>query len=155
VQPKQPADVGAAVVAAILALVALAALWGARNFSSMGSWFPNTISVILLGASLLAAWRSLRGRGRKDRSMARDGALRSGLLIVVLLAWILLLETTGFVVTSIAAFLVLALVANRDPLTPKRIAGYVIASAVIVLAFHFLFVDILKVQLPRGTLGWW
>jgi hypothetical protein len=80
---------------------------------------------------------------------------RSGLLIVVLLAWILLLETTGFVVTSIAAFLVLALVANRDPLTPKRIAGYVIASAVIVLAFHFLFVDILKVQLPRGTLGWW
>lgn len=154
-QPKQPADIGAAVVAAILALVALAALWGARAFSSMGSWFPNTIGIILLGASLLAGWRSLRGLGRKDRSMARDGALRSGLLIVVLLAWILLLETIGFVVTSIAAFLVLALVANRDPLSPMRIAGYLVASVVIVLAFHFLFVDILKVQLPRGTLGWW
>ena len=49
----------------------------------------------------------------------------------------------------------LALVANRDPLSPKRIVGYLVASVVIVLAFHFLFVDILKVQLPRGTMGWW
>lgn len=154
-QPKQPADVGTAIVAAVLALVAVAALWGATAFSSMGSWFPTTIAGIMLVASLLVAQRALRGRGRKDRSMARDGALRSGLLIVVMLAWIGLLETVGFVVTSIAAFLVLAIVANRDPVTVRRVALYVVASVVVVLAFRFLFVDVLSVQLPRGILGWW
>jgi hypothetical protein len=151
VQPKQPADVGAAVVAGLLALVAVAALWGAREFSSMGSWFPNTIAGILLATSLLGIWRSLRGRGRKDRTMARDGALRSGLLIAVMLAWIAFLEMFGFLVTSIVAFLALALVANRDPLTLRRVAVYVVAAIVIVLAFQYLFVDVLQVQLPKGT----
>jgi len=155
VQAKQPADVGAAIVAALLALVAVAAFWGATAFSPMGSWFPKAISGIMLVASLLVVWRSLRGRGHKDRSMARDGAVRSGLLIAVMLGWIALLETVGFVVTSVVAFLVLALVANRDRVTVRRVVLYVVVAVVVVVAFRSLFVDVLNVQLPRGTLGWW
>lgn len=152
-RPNESADVSVMVVAGMLALLAMATLWGAREFSSMGSLFPIAIGISLLGASLIVFWRAWRGIGRKDRSLARDESVRSGVLIATMLVWIAALETVGFAVTSIVAFLVLAVAANRDPVTPRRILIYLVIAVSFVLAFHFLFVHVLKVQLPRGTIG--
>ncbi len=148
-------DVGAAVVAAVLMVIAVAALWQSAGFSSLGALFPRAIGVALLVSSAWALRRALAGSGRSRLALAPDGLLRSGLLVLVMAAWIWQLETAGFVPASIVAFILLALIANRDPFTVRRAAVLALASVVFVIAFERLFVQLLRVQLPLGTLGWW
>lgn len=148
--PTRRVDAGGAAVAALLLAIAFAALWQAREFSAFGSLFPRAIGIVLLVASGAALARALSGRS-PARNLSRHGLLRSALLMTTMILWIALLERAGFVASSSVGFLTLALIANRDPITVRRVATFAVLSLVIVVAFDLLFVQVLKVQLPRGT----
>lgn len=151
-QPTGRADRGTLVVTALLLVLAVAALWQAREFSPLGAIFPRAISAVLLLACIITLWRVLRGRTRPVRGMLQEDALRGLLLIVIMALWIALLEPVGFRVASIVAYLALALVTVREPLTIWRVTRYLLVAIVFVVAFELLFVHMLKVPLPSGTL---
>jgi hypothetical protein len=151
--PAPRVDRGAAVLAALIAAIALAALWESRRFTPFASIFPVAVGSALLICSGLVLWRVLRGRTRVSPSIGREGLLRSGALVVVMLLWVALLETVGFAPASGVGFFVLALIANREPLGAKRLAGFALAAVACVLALQLLFQNGLGVRLPAAT--WW
>ncbi len=151
-QPTSRTDAGAAAIAALLMLVAVAALWQSREFSALGAIFPRTIGTALAVGSAVSLWRSLRGRAATSRGIPRDGAMRSLLLMLVMAGWIAALDRAGFAVSGVIGFVALAAITDREPLTVGRLVRYLLAAAVVVIGFQLLFVHGLKVQLPPGTL---
>lgn len=146
-----PADRGAAVVAALLIVVAVAALWATLEFTRLGAIFPRAIGAALLVAGAVALWRALRGQGPRSRGLPRDGWLRGLLMALVMALWIGLLERVGFVVAGISAFVALAVITEREPVTWRRLLRFALIAIAVVAAFQLLFVQGLKVQLPTGS----
>lgn len=150
--PSRRLDVGTLVAAAVLLLLALAALWQSREFSALGSIFPRAIGVVMVAASVIVLWRTLRRRAPPSRGFAREGLLRGLLLIAVISLWIVLLEPAGFALAGVIAYVALALITEREPLTWWRAVRFLVVAIAFVLAFQLLFVHGLKVQLPTGSL---
>ena len=122
-QPTPRVDRSAAVMAAVLAAIAAAALWQSREFSPFAAIFPRAVGSALLLCSLLSLWRTLRGRAAPAESIDRGGAMRSAMLVLVLLLWVAMLDTAGFALASWVGFFVLTLLANRDPPSPRARGG--------------------------------
>ncbi len=150
--PSRRLDVGTLVAAAVLLLLALAALWQSREFSALGSIFPRAIGVVMVAASVIVLWRTLRRRAPPSRGFAREGLLRGLLLIAVISLWIVLLERAGFALAGVIAYVALALVTEREPLTWRRLLRFAVVAIAFVAAFQLVFVHLLKVQLPVGTI---
>lgn len=149
---RRRVDVGAATIAILLAAVAALALWQSREFSALGSIFPRTIAIGLLLASLSALLRAFAGWGSLSRGVPRDGLWRSALLASTMVLWIALLEPLGFIVSSVLGFFALALIADREAVTMRRLILFAVVAVVVVVAFNLVFVHALKVQLPHGLL---
>jgi len=152
VQSTRRIDAGAAAVAAVLMLAAVAALWESREFSAMGAIFPRTIGTALLVSGAVALWRVLRGRAPMSRGIPHDGAMRGLLLVLVMVGWIAVLEQVGFAVAGVVGFIALAAITEREPLTVARLARYLVVGVLVVIGFQLMFVQGLKVQLPSGAL---
>lgn len=151
-QPTSRTDAGAVAIAALLMLVAVAALWQSREFSALGAIFPRTIGTALAVGSAVSLWRSLRGRAPRSRGIARDGAMRSLLLVLVIAGWIAALERVGFAVAGVIGFVALAAITDRESLSVGRLIRFLLAAVLVVIGFQVLFVYGLKVQLPSGML---
>lgn len=152
VPPARPIDVGGLVASALLLLIAGAALWESRKFSALGSIFPRAIGAVMVVASVIVLWRTLRGRAPPSKGFVRDGLLRGLLLIAVISLWIAMLERAGFALAGVIAYVALALITEREPLTWRRLARFLVVAVAFVAAFQLVFVHFLKVQLPVGTL---
>ncbi len=148
--PTRRADIGAAIVAALLMAIAAGALWQSRELSPLGAIFPRTIGAALLVTGAVVLWRTLAGRAHPSRGLPRDGWMRGALMVVVMALWIALLERAGFAVAGVVAFFALAVITDREPSTPKRLLGFLVVALVVVIGFQLLFVQGLKVQLPAG-----
>ncbi|MBU1360313.1 MAG: tripartite tricarboxylate transporter TctB family protein [Gammaproteobacteria bacterium] len=139
-------------MAAVLAAIAAAALWQSREFSPFAAIFPRAVGSALLLCSLLSLWRTLRGRAAPAESIDRGGAMRSAMLVLVLLLWVAMLDTAGFALASWVGFFVLTLLANRDPLRPGRVVVFAVGALACVLLLQLLFQRGLDVRLPAGVL---
>ena len=144
-------DWKAAVVAALLAAVAVVLLWQAQAFTAFASIFPRAVGIALLACSLLVLWRVLRRRVASADGVDRAGAWRSASLVATMLLWVVLLERAGFTLTSWAGFLTLAIIANRDPLRPRRLFVFAAVALGCVLLLQLLFERGLDVRLPAGS----
>ncbi len=152
VPPPRRLDVGGVVATAILLLLAVAALLESRDFSALGSIFPRAIGAVMVVASVIVLWRTLRGRAPTSRGFVREGLLRGVLLIAVVSLWIMLLERVGFALAGVIAYVALALITEREPLTWRRLLRFAVVAIAFVAAFQLVFVQVLKVQLPAGTI---
>jgi len=152
VREPRRTDVGAITIVALLLIIAAAALWQTRDFSPLGSIFPRTIGIVLLIACVITLWRTLRRRAPMSRGLARDGWVRGAALILVMALWIALFEKVGFVAAGIAAYVALAIITERDPLTLRRLVRFLLVAVAFVVVFQLVFVQGLKVPLPVGTL---
>ncbi len=137
---------------ASLGFVALGvlALWGTGDLSPLGSVFPRAIgSAMILFAVMDIVWRWFE----RPREQRPDGSnLRRVALAAIMLLWALLLQAVGFWVTSLAASLLLMLVANHEPWTARRALGYVVSTLAVVTGLYAVFAFGLEVPLPGGIL---
>ncbi|MEP7274756.1 MAG: tripartite tricarboxylate transporter permease [Betaproteobacteria bacterium] len=145
-------DHGAAVVAALLAAVAAFALWYANAFSMFGSVFPRTIGAAMLLACFGVVVRSLRGSGKRSPGLPPHDLARSLLLVGAMALWIAVLDDAGMLLASCAGFVALALCADRERLTARRLVAFCAAGIVLVAAFALLFGRLLGVRLPAGSI---
>jgi len=149
-QLMRGADRGEAIVAVLLAAVAAVMLWQSREFTRYASIFPRAVGLALLLCSLLVLLRIVRRKVTPAGALGREGLVRSGLLVLTLLLWISMLEIAGFFFASWVGFSMLALLANRDPMTARRLLGFAVVAFVCVLALQLLFQRGLDVRLPAG-----
>jgi len=130
----------------------VAALYGSREMSPLGSVFPRTVAgALIVFAFAYIVEALLRGVEQPARSQS-ESTLRRALLVGCMLGWALLLTVLGFVVSSVIGFALLSAVASYQRWTWKRTLLYLFANAVVVLGFFALFHYALLVPLPKGLL---
>ena len=126
------------------------ALWGTGDISPLGSVFPRAIgSAMILFAVMDIVWSWIE-RPREKRPEGSN--LRRVELAAIMFLWALLLQAVGFWVTSLAASLLLMLVANHEPWTGRRALGYVVSTLAVVTGLYSVFAFGLEVPLPGGIL---
>jgi putative tricarboxylic transport membrane protein len=146
------------VVALLFGAVCIAYLRGARGFQSplvadpLGpSAFPAILGwtgLILAAVQILLAWTGRRAPVESPRSFR--GGLKPFLLFALLVAYALTLEPAGYILATFA-FVIISFLTLGEPLW----RGGLIAAG-FSTGFYYLFVQILKINLPAGMLfrGW-
>ncbi len=140
------------VVAAIFIFVGVLALWDTLDYADADSYvFPRTVAgsmIVFCIASI--GWSLARPFDRQARG-PESTVRRVGLVISMLIA-ALLMPYTGFLISGLAAFLAIIMLAMYDPWSPGRLFIYPLVGAAVVLGFYFLFSKVLLVPLPAGRL---
>lgn len=139
------------ILASIMIVIALGALWFSRDISIMGSVFPRTIATLILIFSVALLVRAFITRPRAPAAEPGSVGRRLG-LIGVLLLWSFSLKWLGFIVASVLAASALALLAHYHGWTLKRAIAYGLVLAGIIAFFYTLFAILLNVPLPVGLL---
>jgi putative tricarboxylic transport membrane protein len=131
--------------------IGAAALAFSGEFSPLGSVFPRTMAVAMILLSAVYIVVAL-ARPRAPRAVQAGSPARRIALAVTLLAWALLLERVGFLVTGACAFAAILVIANYDRWTPLRAIAYVAASALLLGGLYAVFRFVLQVPFPQGML---
>ena len=150
---ERPArDVASLLSAGGFIVVGVLALYYTRDMTPLGSVFPRTIaSAMIIFSVIYIVWRFFKPHVGVEPP-APGSIPRRLLLVAVMVAWALLLNRIGFLVTSVVAALALLLVANWDRWTPRRAIVYALSTLALVVGLYAVFAFGLKVPLPTGAL---
>lgn len=137
--------------AAVFMLLGAAVLYHSKDFSKLGSVFPQAIAWAMLLfaiATIVRAWvKPSPGIAPEKGSMPRRV-----LLVIAMLAWALSLNVLGFLSSSALAFVLLLLIAKYDRWTPRMAINYLLLGAVLLGGIYIIFRYGLQVPLPGGAL---
>ncbi|SDD66495.1 putative tricarboxylic transport membrane protein [Paracoccus isoporae] len=141
-------------LAGLFILLGVVVYLGGNAMSPLGAVFPKTIAVSLIAFSaLLIAMNLRRPDGGFDRSVRFDeGAWRRLALGVVMLAWVMLLPEIGFLVTSLAAFVAIMVIADYDRPPLRTWLIWIAAGVMICVGFWWLMANVLLLRMPAGLL---
>jgi putative tricarboxylic transport membrane protein len=114
--------------------------------------YPQAIG-LLIGLTILGlAIQSFRAKAASSLSQTEAitprAVLSFALILIALVSYVLLAETVGFVLMSVAILIVLSLWMGVRPWLA------IAMSVLFSLAIYQLFAHGLRVPLPRGWLGW-
>jgi len=144
--------------ALLCAAVCIAYLRGAQGFQSplvadpLGpSAFPTILGwsgLILAAAQMVLAWSGRRATEEAPASLRQY--LKPFLLFGLLIVYALALDLAGYILASIA-FVLISLLMLGEPLWRGGVVAVGFSAG-----FYYLFVKILKINLPAGFLfrGW-
>ena len=122
------------------------------DFSHLAAYFPQRIIICMavLGVALLV--KSYVQPTYMDSFMSKLNA-PVVFTIIVGLAWVLLLEWIGFIISSLAAiFIILYRLEPKAKRTPARAAKLAAIAVVEVGVIYVVFVRLLYVTMPTGRL---
>ncbi len=135
----------------VFAVIGLLSIYYSRDFSPLGAVFPRTIAaaMIVLCAVYVAValLRPIVVEKPQPGSAGRRIALA-----VSMLAWALLLEPVGFLLTSIVCFAATLVIANYDRWTPRLAVVYATVGILVLGALYGVFRFVLQVPFPTGVL---
>ena len=137
--------------AAAFIVAGLLAIYYSSDFSPLGMVFPRTIAVMMIVLSAVYIVMALR---RPSAGPAPEpGSLpRRMLLAGTMLAWALLLQPVGFLVTSVVCYAVILVITNYDRWTPRRAVLYAASGIAVVGGLYGIFAYVLQVPFPQGVL---
>ena len=135
----------------VFIIIGVLAFWGARDFTPLGSVFPRTMAVAMIVFSVAYIAMALL-RPTAPTPAPAGSPWRRGAVMAVLLAWSFLLGHVGFLVTSVAAYTALLVIANYDRWTPRMAVLYAMAGALVLGGLYWVFHSVLQVPLPQGLL---
>lgn len=153
--PSEPRrDYGTIVFAALFVLLGLWVLWQSVGMSPLGAVFPRTIAIamVVFSAALIGMhlWRAPAPQTEEPKQP--ESHLRRAGLVGVMLLWVFSIPIIGFAVTSLIAFLLIIVIANYDPWTPRQGTLYALSALLVVAGFYLLFGYALNVPMPTGIL---
>lgn len=138
-----------------VAFIALGAvIWtGASSMSMLGSVFPKTIGAALAVFSGLLILQHLRRPAAAPKPRQRDaGANRRIALGAVMLAWVFIMPLVGFLMTSLAAFAAIMMIADYDRPPLRRWLIWGLTGLLICFGFWWLMANVLLLRMPAGLL---
>lgn len=159
-QPEQKPfrDTPAIILGGLFTAIGILAWMETREMSAMGAVFPATLSLILITFSLALIARQAfkpaapRGVLTEPDTGERSSTPRRVLLVAVMTAWVLVMPLLGFFVTSLAAFVLITVIASFERMGTRTLIVNLVSSIVIVSAFYFLMSRTLGLRLSEGLL---
>ena len=147
-------DTASIVMACLFIVLGSVALWDTTNMmDSDSSVFPRAIAIAMILLSLLLIVQKLvYPAAAKAEADARASTPRRTVLVAVMLLCCGLMPWLGFLISGIATYLLLMLVAMYDTWTPVKKIIYPLIAVAVVLGFYGLFAHLLQVPLPAGVL---
>ncbi len=151
---QRTADMASGVFLAALGLVSLFAslnIAGVTGEHLHPRTLPYFLSLVIMVAGLALFWGGWRYRGEEKPVdwPGREGWKRILIALVTMTAYLLLIETLGFTLTS---FIMLAfLIWYLGHYHPLFIILFSLVTAVII---YFLFIQFLGLSFPTGPFGW-
>lgn len=137
--------------AAVFIVVGVLAIYYSSDFTPMGMVFPRTVAVIMIVLSAAYIATALL-RPSAGAAPQPGSPLRRALLALTMLAWALLLQPLGFLVSSIVCYAAILVITNYDRWTPRRVVGYAASGIAVVGVLYGLFAYVLQVPFPQGIL---
>ena len=121
--------------------------------AQFGPMFFPSVLFVLLGLVLvgLMATGGLRRPGHVE-PISRRGLVRSAEIVIWVVAYLVLVETAGFIVTAATLTVLLMWRLARRSLIDWVVA--LVVTAAIVPLVYLVFAVYLRVPLPQGWLGW-
>ncbi|MGB3690928.1 MAG: tripartite tricarboxylate transporter permease [Jannaschia helgolandensis] len=152
-EPKRR-DVPGMIFAGLFVILGIVIYVGASALSPLGAVFPIAIAAALIVFSVLLIVMNLRrpAGGPGETLDLNGGAIRRIALGIVMLAWVLLIPEIGFLVTSLAAFLAIMIIADYDRPSPTTWAIWIGSGALICFGFWWLMANVLLLRMPAGML---
>lgn len=138
-----------------LLFIALGAvcLWQSQGMSELGSIFPITIAIVTILSGVLRIGQLLLRGVVSNTERQKGSTVRRILIVFAMAAWALIMPWAGFLVTGLASFFILMLIAQYESWTTKRIVSHLLTGIILVGFFYILFALLLNVPLPLGR--WW
>ena len=155
VEIKRKSDVGGVLIAVVLMLVAIIAIWDTTDMTDADSFiFPRAVALAMIGFCMLFIVLQILAPSirENDGASAHDGSTprRIG-LVSAMIGSSLLMPWLGFLVSGALAFGSIMMLAMYDKWTLSRRLIYSLSGMLIVLGFYFMFAKLLLVPLPVGT----
>lgn len=149
-------DKGGVVVALMLIVVAIIALWDTTHMVDPDSFiFPRAVAVSLIGFSTLFILIQIIApyTGTNDEEGLTGGSnLRRIGLVTMMVMSSALMPWLGFLISGVVAFIAIMLFAMYDEWTPRLKLVFPLVGVAIVTGFYFLFAELLLVPLPVGAI---
>lgn len=126
--------------------------WVQRNYTSeFGGLFADPVIIVMAVLGLVLALLGLVQRGPSEHKsdVPLAGVIRAVLLLV---AWVALLPTLGYVVDGLVFFVLAALLMRDHRPSLKGLALDVGVSVGVVAVLYLVFTWVLVVQLPEFAL---
>jgi hypothetical protein len=138
------------IFAMVIIAVSMVLYWyigGMEEPYSPGALSASTYPRLVLGCtifvSLLLIFRPARLPAKSDST-----SQRSVLIIILMVAYISLLETVGFFILTPVVLILIPIVAGL-----KRYRLILLSVFVVLLGLYGVFVEVLNIPLPQGLLG--
>lgn len=146
-------DFGSPIAAALILIGAVVVLREATTYVDFDSAvFPRSVAILMIALCLLYIILWLIGFYRSAEVEEPGSWPRRIGLVLIMLASVLLMPWSGFLLSSLIAFALLTLLAMYEPWTMLRTISYSLVGLAIVIGFYVLFAQFLHVPLPVGTL---
>ncbi|PMP88440.1 MAG: hypothetical protein C0172_02645 [Caldisphaera sp.] len=145
------------VFAVILIIISLLGYLKVDSLSFDSRFFPQMVCVIL--ASLVSIDIILRIIKKlvKKQNIYRENLFKSlfsdkaGAVIILVLLYIIVLKSLGFIVSSILFLAISSLYIEKTHLFLDIVKVFIF-SLLVTLFFYFIFYKLFNIQLPRGIL---
>jgi hypothetical protein len=140
------------VISGLAFVVFAGVFWVQRNYTSeFGGLFADPVIIVMAVLGLVLALLGLVQRGPSEHKsdVPLAGVIRAVLLLV---AWVALLPTLGYVVDGLVFFVLAALLMRDHRPSLKGLALDVGVSVGVVAVLYLVFTWVLVVQLPEFAL---
>ncbi|HEY9547904.1 MAG TPA: tripartite tricarboxylate transporter TctB family protein [Kiloniellaceae bacterium] len=145
-------DLPGTLIAAAFILLGAVFWWDTTDMADPDSYvFPRAIIALMIAFSLLLILRNLVYGGQAHSADEGSWPRRIGLVAVMLLG-ALAMPLVGFLPAGAVIFLAILALAQYDPWTRFRGLVFPLVGLAIVVGFHVLFSEALRVPLPVGSL---
>jgi putative tricarboxylic transport membrane protein len=153
-EKQTPRDVSGMLMAVVFILVAAGALWDTTNMADADSYvFPSAVAIAMILFSIaLIVWSLVYPSGGNGETVPGASTPRRVALVLAMLISTALMPYLGFLISGVAAFAAIMLVAMYDPWTRYRKIVYPLVCVGVVLGFYTIFAKVLLVPLPVGFL---
>jgi hypothetical protein len=146
-------SIGSVVIAALLLICGAVVLWETTTYFDFDSAiFPRTVASLLVALCLIHILLWLMGLAAPSESAEPGSSPRRIGLVLLMLAGAFAMPWLGFILSALATFGCLTLLAMYEPWTRLRVIVYPLVGIAVVLGFYLLFGEILRVPLPVGSL---
>jgi hypothetical protein len=139
-------------IGGVLGLAITILFWyGRGRWSHLSAMFPNAV-LIVLGALSLALIVKSFVRPQIQPVFVEGSKLRIVLTAVTLFAWAFSMRFLGFYLSSLIFFVIMTIyiAAAGRPINVRNIGLWTAIAAVELAVLHYVFANLLAVQLPMG-----
>ena len=151
---QRPRAVPGMLMAVVFIFVAAFALWDTTNMADSDSYvFPSAVAIAMIVFSIaLIVWNLIYPSGSNGETMPGASTPRRVALVAAMLISTALMPYLGFLISGVAAFAAIMLIAMYDPWTRYRKIVYPLVCVGVVVGFYTMFAKVLLVPLPAGLL---